>query len=172
VTKKKRTRVKGPQAPNPLGSLVIAEVTREESRRQDFRTRSVSLLGISSGIVAIMTGLVVIAVRRPSIQFTLSSTIFAIAALVALIGSACFTLVINTSTHDYVVGDVRDLRIEVDCEWETPGWDQRIARSEVDYLNRLRKSNSKKQWLLNMSIFFQILGVALIAAAAVVVVNH
>ena len=171
MAKAKTSTSKVPAGPNALGALVSAEVTREETRRTDFRSRSVTLLGISSGIVTITTGLVANAAISPGLKFSFTSAVLSVAALVALVASACFTLLVNTSTHDYIVEDVTDLAVDVNCKWDDPGWDQEIARLQVDYLSRLRNSNEKKKWLLNMSVFSQILGVAIIAATAVIVVT-
>jgi hypothetical protein len=151
---------------NALGTLIQSEVTREELRRQDFRGRSVTLLGISAGVLTITTGLFTVAGATTNTGLVRDAHALAIVALVALVLSAVSALAINTSTHDYVVDDVGELKFDVTCEWDESDWDRRVADLEIDYLSRLRQSNRKKQWLLNTSIFLQIIGVAVIATSA------
>lgn len=164
---------KGTGSSNPLGALIDAEVAREEARRQDFRTRSVSLLGVSSGTLAISTGLLAIADKAESSAYILTSATksVVIAAVAALVISACLALWVNASAHDYAVSRVRMLSEFVEAKWDEPDLARFVANLDIDYLGRLRASNEKKKWFFDLSIGFQVLGVALIAATALAILT-
>ncbi len=160
-------------ASNPLGGLIDDEVTREEDRRQDFRTRSVSLLSVSSGILAIASGLLAVADKAESTTFVLSANAKAvvIAAVAALVVSACLALWVNASAHDYAVSKTETLNEYLEKIWDQADLDRFVAQKDIDYLGRLRISNEKKKWIFDFSIGFQVLGVALIAATALIILT-
>ena len=160
-------------ATNPIGELISDEVTREETRRQDFRTRSVSLLSVSSGVLAIATGLLAIADKAESSTFVLSANakVVVIAAVAALVVSACLALWVNASAHDYVIGTTETLVEYVENKWNDPDLARFVAHKDINYLRRLRASNEKKKWIMDFSIAFQVLGVALIACTALVILT-
>jgi hypothetical protein len=167
------TQDKSSSAPNPLGELIDDEVTREENRRQDFRTRSVSLLSVSSGILAIATGLLAVADKAESSTFVLSAgdKVVVIAAVASLVLSACFALWVNASAHDYVVSKTATLTEYVQAMWNEQDLGRFVANRDIDYLGRLRVSNERKKWILDFSIAFQVVGVALIATTALIILT-
>jgi len=60
----------------------------------------------------------------------------------------------------------------VDKDWGDEGWDQQVASILVDYLESLRKNNGSNAEWLTASIALQILGIALIAVTAVLIMAH
>ena len=167
----KSDTVKKNSQPSSFETFVQSEVTREESRRVDFRARSVTLLGVSGVFVTTTSGFFTIASKSSSISWTSNSRDCVIVAVSALVLSAFFALLVNTSTHDYVIENVDVMDTEVVDSWNSADLNKKITLYEIDYLRRLRQSNTRKKWLFNFGIFFQIFGIAAIAAAMIALIH-
>jgi hypothetical protein len=121
--------------------------------------------------VALVSGLLAIAAGSTKPVLPLSSRWTLGVALVAFVASAICALIINVPGK-LTASDVSDLRKLVDKDWTDEGWDQQVASILVYYLESLRKNNeSNADWLI-ASIALQIVGIALIAVTAALIMAH
>jgi hypothetical protein len=156
---------------NYLGANVAAEVSRAEQDYQNVRSRALSLVGVSGGLVALVSGLLAIAagsakpVLPPNSRWTIG------AALLAFVLSTICALCDQSAWGSYGerCPSLRDL---VNKDWDDTGWDRQVASILVDYLESLRKDNEgNANWLI-ASIAFQILGIALTAVMAILILTN
>ena len=156
---------------NDLGAFIATEVTRSEQDYQNVRSRALSLVGVSGGLVALVSGLLAIAAGSTKVVLPISSRWTVGAALVAFVASTICALVIN-KPQDVTASEVPSLRQQVKSDWNDVGWDQQVASFLVDYLGSLRKDNEHTAKWLIVSIACQILGISLTAVTAVLILVH
>lgn len=121
--------------------------------------------------MALVSGLLAIAAGSTKPVLPLSSRWTLGVALVVFVASAICALIINVPGN-VTASDVSNLRDLVDKDWGDEGWDQQVASILVDYLESLRKNNGSNAEWLTASIALQILGIALIAVTAVLIMAH
>jgi MFS family permease len=156
---------------NDLGAYIGAEVSRSEQDFQATRSRALSLIGVSGGLVALVSGLLAIAVGNSTQDVTGSAQVILAIALFAFVLSAVCGLIINFPAK-VVFSDTGSLRQLVASNWGDDGWDQQVAVRLVEYLDSLRRNNNRNAIWLIISIGFQILGIATIAVAAILILSH
>lgn len=157
--------------PNALGAYVATEVSRAEQDYQNVRSRALSLVTTSGGLVALISGLLAIAEGTSSSVIPKDSEWTIGVALSFFIVSTVCALAINLP-QTVVSGDVTKLGALVDCHWDDTGWDKSVATILVEYLVSLRKDNTRNATWLRWSILFQILGIAFIAVSAFLILIH
>jgi hypothetical protein len=157
--------------PNDLGAHVAAEVSRSEADYQNVRNRALSLIGVSGGVVALVSGLLAIAAGTTKVTLPASAKWTAGAALVAFVLSTVCALITN-NPGNVVASKVSGLRELVDSHWDDEGWDQQVASILVDYLDSLRANNASTANWLQRSIGCQMVGIALIATTAILILTN
>src|SRR5271155_5174694 len=112
--------------PNDLGAHVATEVSRSEADYQNVRNRALNLVGVSGGVVALISGLLAIASGTTKVSLSAGAEWTAALALAAFVLSTVCALITN-SPGDVVASDVPGLRDLVDSHWDDEGWDQQVA---------------------------------------------
>ena len=157
--------------PNALGEYVAAEVTRAELDYQNVRSRALSLVAASGGLVALVSGLLAIAAGSSKSAVPSDSEWTIGIALGFFVISTICALEINLP-QQVISGDVSKLGSLVECHWDDTGWDKSVATILVQYLASLRKDNSRNAKWLKASIGLQILGISFIAVSAILILVH
>jgi hypothetical protein len=154
---------------NELGAFVDAEVKRAEADYQGARTRAISIVGLTSGLVTIITALLGVA-EVQKLQALHGSPLWAMfAALIFFVLSTLCALLIHYP-QSVTVAEVQDLREKVQQDWEKPAWDHRVAELQVDYLESLRSDNKRTGNLLFAAITGQLLGVVALSITAFLII--
>jgi hypothetical protein len=156
---------------NDLSSFVESEVLRAENTFKNFRDRSLTLITTSGALVAIVSGLLAIAVGASKTKVPVDSQCTIAVSLLSFIASAVCSLFINkpvkirSGDEDQLAGYVQD-------NWDDEGWGQEVAKLLVVYLTDLRNDNERTAKLLSKSIKSQIGGMTLIAVSVVLILIH
>jgi hypothetical protein len=163
--KKEKSKVAPASSPNDLGVYIASEVARAEQDYQNVRTRALSLVGTSGGLVALVSGLLAIAVGSAKAVVPTDARWTIAVALSSFILSTISALVVNfpqtvTSSDQTKLGSL------VECHWDDEGWNKSVAEILVTYLGSLRKNNGRTANWLTSSVTFQILGISFIAVSA------
>ena len=151
-----------------LGAYIAGEVAGAERDYQNVRSKALSLVSTSGGLVALISGLLAIASGASKSSVPIDSRWTIAAALGAFVISAIYALLINrpqsvsSSDEDALLKFVKE-------DWDAADWDQSIAERQVTYLKSLRIDNAMTANLLTNSIRFQIAGVLLIAMSVVLI---
>jgi len=154
-----------------LGSFVASEVARAELIFQNFRSRALSLITTSGGLVTLVSGLLAIAIGTGKSTVPVDARWTVSISLFSFVVSTIFALMINTPKR-IKSSDEADLAKLVENDWNDSGWGQRVAELLVVYLTSLRKDNVRTSKLLTKSIALQISGIFFIAVSAFLILLH
>jgi hypothetical protein len=157
--------------PNELGTLIAAEVTRAEADFQGGRTKALTIVGISGGLVTLTTGFLGVAAGGNK-DFLKSGDRWALVfAFAAFVAAAILALVTNLPSA-VTLAKARELKPLVTDHWDADGWDQRVAELYVEYLISLRAVNSRTATLLTAAIGAEIAGIFFTAVMAFLALSH
>ncbi len=157
--------------PNDLGTLIAADVVRAETDLQALRTRALSVVGISGGLVTLVSGFLAIAAGGDKDFLPDAARWTVVSALFAYVMATVSALVINLPT-DVTAANAEDLQALAQEHWDDEGWDQQVAVLLSKYLVSLRTANASAARWLTVAIGFEIGGIAATAVMAVLVVDH
>lgn len=154
-----------------LGTLIASEVTRAETDFAAFRARSLSIVGLSGGLVTLTSGFLALAAGSNKDFFPKGDRWSLVAALAAYVIAALAALVINLPS-DVVLSKPEDVKVLVESNWEDEGWDQQVALFLLTYLESLRAANKNSAQWLTAAIVFEIAGITCTAVMAFLVMTH
>jgi hypothetical protein len=160
------------ESPNQLGLTISTEVTRAETDYQNVRSRALSVIGLSGGLVALVSGSIAIAAGSNKVDFApLPARIALLLALLSFIVASVLALLINRpGTVNALTAD--ELKDYAENHWDDDGWDQQTAVYLTSYLGSLRISNDSTASKLTTAIWFEIAGVALTGLTALLIMYH
>lgn len=156
---------------NELGAYIASEVGRAELDYQNVRTRSLSLITTSGGLLTIVSGLLAVGVGTANAIVPTDSRWTVAIALVAFLASAVCGLIINFPQR-VVSSDETQLGGLVENDWSESGWDQEVAKVLVTYLTSLRDDTSHTIKWLKASISLQICGIGFVGLTAILILIH
>jgi hypothetical protein len=168
---KKRATKGGGVAPNEFGSYIQSEVATAEQDLQNFRSRALSIITTSGGLVALVSGLLAIAIGSKEEVVSADARWTIGIALGSFVISTAFALIINLP-QKASTGDANTFGALIQDHWNDSNWDQQIAQIRVAYLLSLRKINFHDAIWLAASIALQIFGIAFIAVSAFLILAH
>ena len=153
-----------------LGGMIASEVTRAEGDFAAFRTRALSIVGVSGGLVTLVSGFLALAAGSGKPFLERSDRWALYVALAGYVGAVVVALLMN------LPGTVRlskanELKPLVDDHWDDEGWDQSVASFLLEYLVSLRAVNERSATLLTFAIGLEMVGIASTAVMAVLVVG-
>lgn len=154
-----------------LGAYVASEAAGAERDYQNVRSRALNLVTTSGGFVALVSGLLAIAIGSSKATVPTDSRWMIAVSLASFVASTVFALLINRP--QLVMGSkAEQLKTFVENDWDSDGWDRSIAKIRVEYIKSLRKDNrTTAKWLSN-SIGFQIGGITFIAVSILLMLLH
>jgi hypothetical protein len=158
-------------APNPFGAYIASEVARAELDFQNVRSRSLSLITTSGGLLTLVAGLLAVGVGSSNAIVPTDSRWTVAVALVAFLASAVCGLLINFP-QGVVSSDEKKLGAIVKDHWNDTTWDQDVATALVKYLVSLRADTRYTVKLLKASISLQISGVGFVGLTAILILIH
>lgn len=157
---------------NELGNLVQSEVSRAEVDLQGFRARALSVLAVSGGLVTLASGFFAIATGAThQVKITPAERWLLGVAFFFYVASAITALLVNRP-RDVDLPDPTALQGFVDNNWNDTGWDKQASSVLATYLVSLKDLNKRNSWWLTAAIGLEILGVALTAVVAILVIGH
>lgn len=154
---------------NDLGDFIRTEVGRAEADFVSFRSKALSVVVLSGGIVALVTGFLSVAAGSAQDILPSGARWLVVAAMLAFVFSTACALIMNLPS-DVTASDEGELGPLVEDHWADDSWDRQVALLQVDYLISLRAANaSSARWLV-AAISLEIAGIALTACMALVIV--
>jgi hypothetical protein len=163
---------------HPYGSIIADEVARAEADLTAFRSRALTVVTTSAGVVALLTGLVTFAASASEEDQGLSTSavVLAAIALAAFVAAGAVAMTANVP-RTITWPDADDL---ADCTTESRWSDgepesehQRVvAEVLVEYLRSLRLIGGTTALLLTLAIALQVAGLAVASIAAVITMNR
>jgi hypothetical protein len=157
---------RGGQVSNMLGLYIASEVAGAEQDYQNVRNRATNLLSTSAGLVALITGLLAIAVQRTNSSVPIVVRFTVAVALSSFVVSAAYALLINRP-QTILGSDEAELEKWVKDDWDKASWEQDVAAIQSTYLTSLRVANVTNSTRLRWSIICQIVGIAFTSVSAV-----
>ena len=156
----------GGQVSNSLGLYIASEVAGAEQDYQNVRNRATNLMATSAGLVALITGLLAIAVQRANTSEPIVVRFTVAIALGSFVASAAYALLINRP-QTVLGSNEADLEEWVNDEWDKATWEQDVAALQATYLTSLRVANVTNSTRLRRSILCQIAGITFTSVSAV-----
>jgi hypothetical protein len=164
---------------HPYLSLIDKEAERAETDLSDFRSRAVTVLTTSSGIVTLMTGLVTFAATRSnSASGSVPRDVIATIGLSILLFIVASGFALMANSPGPVLSPSKGNLLEL-CEaerWGDPSTaaaqECEVAEVTVDYLVTVRALAERTSERLQRAIAFQIGGVTIAGLAAVLMLSH
>jgi magnesium-transporting ATPase (P-type) len=157
--------------PNELGSFIAAEVSRAEVDFQTNRARSLSIVGVTGGIVGLVSGLLAIAAGSRRDILPKGGFVVLAVALLAFVAAAVFALCVNLPAT-VTAADMKAVKRFVESKWDADDWDKQVADLYVDYVASLRTVNSRSAKFINASIVCEIAGIVCISVMTFIIVWH
>jgi hypothetical protein len=156
---------------HPLGGLVEAEVKRAEADLAVFRSRALSLVGLTGILVTFVSGLVAIAAGGQKDVLPDDGGILLLVVLVAYVAAAICALWVNLP-GDVTAAKAADLQEMIEDRWDEDGYDQSVAVLLTKYLVDLRRLNKDSAKWLACAIKLEIAGMTGTAALGLAMVHH
>lgn len=162
---------------HPYRDLIEQEANRAEADLIAFRSRALTVVTTSAGIVTLMTGLITFGASKAEQEKGVPDAVifFLVLAFVAFLAAATLALWSNTAKDVDRPSGKQLLELS-----EEPGWsefnaeplreEKRVAHVLAVYVKSLRKVADKTAERLNLAIGCQILGLLLTALAGVIAV--
>jgi hypothetical protein len=159
--------------PHPYRELVDQEAKRAEDDLSAFRSRSLTIVTTSSGIITLITAVVTFAASKSEEERGLSDLAIAVVALaLALFLAAAVLALLANAAGDITRPAGPELeRIVTSGGWSTNSADEQereVAEVTVAYVVSVRELAGKAADRLNWAIALQIAGLFVAAAAGVV----
>lgn len=155
---------------HPLGRVIEDEVKRAEADLEAFRSRALTLIGLSGGLVALTSGLTAIAAgARTDVLPDHGPGLLAL-ALAGYVAAAICALMANLP-RDVTPADADALE-DLVSQWDEDGWDRSVAAMLSKYLVSLRSINDEVAKWLTRAIKLTIVGMAATAFLGLAVVRH
>lgn len=155
---------------NVLGQLIEKEVERSEAVFDAMQVRALAITGIAGGFVAIVSGLLAVAVGPRGLP-DVPDTAFVLLALAlgAFVLSTVFALVVNRPRNlDRAKADALVRFVNDDKEWSGAGWEKFVAEYLAKYLTSLNIQNKRMARLLTSGIALEAIGIGATASVAVI----
>lgn len=147
-------------------SFIEQELQAERDRRTTLDARAQGVITTSGAFVSLAGAIGAFISSRDGYELPVPAR-FALAAVVALLAGAGLLAIIATLSFKYRVAAVASLSAMPRERWvDDPDIAARsVAAMNVDTIATLRAGNSKKSYLLVLSLLTQLLGVASLGAA-------
>jgi hypothetical protein len=153
---------------NELGALIASEVGRAESDLAAFRERSIKVLGLSSALVTLITGLLAFSSNRADSLSTGAKWLLGFALGSYVLSASCALLI--QRPRDTTIPTAAALLKFAEEKWDAETWEQDVAVVLAEYLVSLRKLDEEVARQLLRAIRFELLGVFLTGALALAIV--
>ena len=158
---------------HPYRELIEAEAGRSEGDLAAFRSRAISIVTTSSGIITLLTGIVTFAASKAEEEKGVPDRVIALLAFsfLALLVACVIALWVNMA--DDVFRPDADNLVELAsydewAEYDPTEQERQIAEATAKYLVDLQIISNAAARKLNGAASLQILGLALAAVAGVV----
>jgi hypothetical protein len=158
-------------ATNELGTYIASEVARAELDYQNVRTRSLSLITTSGGLLTLVASLLAVGVGTANAIVPTDSRWTVAIALVAFLSSAVCGLIINLPQR-VISSDETQLGGIIEQHWSESGWDEEVAKVLVTYLVSLRDDTGHTSKWLRAAITLQICGIGFVGLTAILILIH
>lgn len=158
---------------HPYKELIDAEVGRSEGDLAAFRSRAISIVTTSSGIITLLTGVVTFAASKAEEEKGVPDCVIALLAIsfLALL-IACVIALWANMADDVFRPDADDLvelaSYDAWTEYDPAEQERQIAEATASYLVDLQVISNTAARKLNCAASLQILGLAVAAVAGVV----
>jgi hypothetical protein len=157
---------------NELAKLIQEQLSSAETTLSSFQSRGLSVLGIAGALVTAAGGLFAIA-SGATHQVHLSSNERLLLALsfVAFVCSCVSSLIVNRprNINDIDAAHLQELAIS---DYDADGWGQQVTVLRSKMLVSMSDINRNKARWLSVAILLEIIGIALVACVAILVVGH
>jgi hypothetical protein len=154
---------------NDLGAHIATEVTRAETDYQNVRSRALSIVGVTSGLVTLITALLGVAEAEKLTAILGAARWSLFGGLVIFVLSTLCALLINRP-QDITASNTDSLTTLVANDWDDEGWDRSVAEFLVKYLATLRNDNKRTASLLRWAIAFQLGGVGAFTITSLLII--
>jgi hypothetical protein len=157
------------------GIFITLEAKRAEDDLGAFRSRALTVVTTSAGVVTLLTGLVTFAASRVEEEAGISGlTVWLVAVALALFVLAGLLALIANVPRDVTRPSEKMLRdMFADVGWSESEADQAraVAECEVACLLSVRKLGNSVAWWLTAAIASQVVGLVFAAVAAIVMLR-
>ena len=160
---------------HPYAVLISSEVERAEADLTAFRSRALTVVTTSSGVVTVLTGLVTFAASTADRAVGLSawSILFIALALAAFVVATVLALAANR-TRSTEVPDLDGLAsVERWNDGDSDSEHERVASAVlIPYVNSLHAAAKQTAVLLDGAILSQVVGIVLASISAVIMLTE
>lgn len=158
-------------AASEYSAFVAAQLAEERTTKTSLESRGITVITTSGGLVTLLFGLVALATKEAQ-TYTLPalSTQLLVAAAIALTAAGVLGLLTNFA-FGYEEASIEGLRGLLGREWGDSQLQGQVdvATTNIAILEAARNKNALKAWILRFSMLAEVVGVGLVAAAAIVV---
>jgi hypothetical protein len=145
---------------NELGALIASEIASAEDDLNRMRSSALNLVGVSGGLVTLMTGVVAVAGRQQTATLrSWGPRAVLIAGLLSYVAAGIVALRVNRPA-DVEMANPTELERFARDNWDDEGWDQQVAIVNAKYLTSLRSVNEDVAKGYAASIGLTIAGIA------------
>jgi hypothetical protein len=160
---------------HPYRDLIEQEVSRAEQDLSAFRSRALTVVTTSSGIVTLLTGIITFGASKVEEEKGIPDAAIVIIAiaLALFVAAAVFALLANSPADIDRPSGPELARITTSAGWvehkdEDGEQEREVAEVLVTYLTSLRQAGDTAACKLTTAIWLQIIGLGVAAAAGVV----
>jgi hypothetical protein len=153
---------------HPYRDLIEQEVSRAEQDLSAFRSRALTVVTTSSGIVTLLTGIITFGASKVEEEKGIPDAAIVIIAiaLALFVAAAVFALLANSPADIDRPSGPELARITTSAGWVEHK--DEVAEVLVTYLTSLRQAGDTAACKLTTAIWLQIIGLGVAAAAGVV----
>jgi hypothetical protein len=159
--------------PNDLGAFVASEVARAEASLQDVRSRTLSFVSVTAGLVTLLGGAIAIAGgAHPHLSVPTAAHVCLAIALSAYVLATITALWASAMPLRVFSADPHDLSRLISDSWDAEGWDQQVAVASAEYLSDLRGAHRTLAKFMVVAAALEIVGIAFTGAVALIIVQY
>lgn len=154
-------------------SLIDDELARETDRKSSFESRGLQIVSSAGGIVTLLFALAAVVTNLKTFTPGGGTKDFLIVALVLFVAATCCGITANDPTR-YGEPTVTSLRgLLTDGAWigDVPSAQRQVAQMEITMIEEARRANNRKAWYLRIGLSLEILGVAAVAIAVLLILT-
>jgi hypothetical protein len=157
---------------NALGALMTAEYTRAEADYQSVRGRALThIVGVGGIFVTFVSGFLAFAAAQHTGLLTPAARWCLYAGLVSFVLST-FAALILLIPRVTMVPDVTELEQSLGGDSDSTSLDSSVSLLRIRQIAWLRRANAYVSRWLVVAVILEVIGIALIATMAILVVQH
>jgi hypothetical protein len=160
------------RAKSALGALVSAELAEAKSAIDVAQSRAAThIVGVGGLLATIISGFIIaISGSHPDLLRGASLVSLYISLIAFVLSTAAALFIFRPMA--VTAPDVESLKLAIEREWDSVGWDRQVARFHVEQLDSFGRARATLSRSLAIAVVLEVIGIGMMVVTAILVMRQ